>query len=323
MAGSVATNLHQGSRSELLADYLFSGWGPITPVRRQDDYGLDLFGGLAEQEGKRSVVKDYYVVQVKSTPEPWDFPDQESVKWLVEYPLPIFLSCVDKKKGVLSIYHVTPRFCCAIGALPKSLVLVPEDVDEGECTQWTGGERYSLSAPILRVCLGDFLDVDRLSDLRGVFRHWVRVDRANVELRSRGLLRFRMPGTYSVNSLPSNDWVEYGNAHPDNESLARAVSTLTEVVECVGGQLGRRGDQRAMLLAALLLDQLQGRGKEGTTGKLTRLSGELSISVSDRLNQLTGLTGYRHAGLDALASGFDTLPLVARFLQNESVPPSS
>ena len=41
MVGAVARNLHTGSRSEILANYLFSGWGTVSPVRRQDDYGME------------------------------------------------------------------------------------------------------------------------------------------------------------------------------------------------------------------------------------------------------------------------------------------
>lgn len=46
MVGAISPNLHEGSRSEILADYLFSTWGTVTPVRRQDDFGIDLFARL-------------------------------------------------------------------------------------------------------------------------------------------------------------------------------------------------------------------------------------------------------------------------------------
>jgi hypothetical protein len=42
MPGSTAPNLHEGGRSEIIADYLFSTWGTVTPVRRQDDFGVNL-----------------------------------------------------------------------------------------------------------------------------------------------------------------------------------------------------------------------------------------------------------------------------------------
>jgi hypothetical protein len=85
MTGAIAPNFHEGSRSEILADYLFSSWGTVTPVRRQDDYGLDLYCTLTDRIGQRAVVCDYFVVQVKSDADPWVFAYPESVKWLVEY----------------------------------------------------------------------------------------------------------------------------------------------------------------------------------------------------------------------------------------------
>src|SRR5262245_32320623 len=66
MIGVTAANFHEGSRSEVLADYLFSAWGTVTPARRQSDYGLDLYCTLTEQVGALARVKEYFSVQVKS-----------------------------------------------------------------------------------------------------------------------------------------------------------------------------------------------------------------------------------------------------------------
>jgi hypothetical protein len=53
MPGSVAANFRVANRAEILADYLFSQWGTVTPVRRQDDIGADLYCTLLEQAGRR------------------------------------------------------------------------------------------------------------------------------------------------------------------------------------------------------------------------------------------------------------------------------
>src|SRR5262250_1791828 len=105
MTGAVAANPHKGSRSEILADYLFSAWGTVTPVRRQDDYGLDLYCTLTDRIGRRARVREYFSVQVKSTSDPWEFNDADSVKWLVEQPLPLFLSTVNKREGIVRVYN--------------------------------------------------------------------------------------------------------------------------------------------------------------------------------------------------------------------------
>src|SRR5258708_5772741 len=98
--GATAAGFHEGSRSEILADYLFSAWGTVTPVRRQSDYGLDLYCTLTEQIGQLARVREYFSVQVKSEDHAiWQLNDADSVKWLVEHPLPLFLCRVNKKAG--------------------------------------------------------------------------------------------------------------------------------------------------------------------------------------------------------------------------------
>jgi hypothetical protein len=73
MTGAYAQNFHEGSRSEILADYLFSSWGTVTPVRRQDDYGIDSYCTLSDRIGQRAVIREYFVVQVKSENRPVGF----------------------------------------------------------------------------------------------------------------------------------------------------------------------------------------------------------------------------------------------------------
>src|SRR5260370_29875610 len=106
MTGATAAGFHEGSRSEILADYLFSAWGTVTPARRQSDYGLDLYCTLTERVGRRARVREYFSVQVKSGDDAlWSFNGTGSVKWLVDHPLPLFLCTVHKRKGVVRIYH--------------------------------------------------------------------------------------------------------------------------------------------------------------------------------------------------------------------------
>jgi hypothetical protein len=82
--GSIATNLHEGSRSEYLAQYVFSSFGTAVPVPHQEDTGLDMYCTLLEPDGRRVWPRAYYSVQVKSTMEPWIFAGPESVRWIIE-----------------------------------------------------------------------------------------------------------------------------------------------------------------------------------------------------------------------------------------------
>ena len=77
MAGAVATNFHEGSRSEYLAQYVFSSFGTAIPVPHQEDSGLDVYCTLLERIGQRAWPRAYYSVQVKSTMAPWVFNSPE------------------------------------------------------------------------------------------------------------------------------------------------------------------------------------------------------------------------------------------------------
>ena len=256
MTGAIAHGFHEGSRSEILADYLFSTWGTVTPVRRQDDYGIDLFCTLVNRVGHRDFVSDHYSVQVKSNTDPWVFEDADSVEWLVSHPTPLYLACVDKGGGRLSIYRTAARFLAAMWPHSR-LVLTPSESDEGHCPQWLDPANFDMSAPILRVTFADMADAGRLAHLRTVFEHWVAVDRNQCNMRRMGLLRVREPYSYRVNEIPESGTVEQGMSVPTDEQLKLVMETFVEVVDCVGHQALRRGDRTFGLYTALLLHHIR------------------------------------------------------------------
>jgi hypothetical protein len=327
MTGAIAANPHEGSRSEILADYLFSSWGTVTPVRRQDDYGIDLYCTPTDRIGLRAVVRDYYVVQVKSGTDPWVFDYQESVRWLVEYPTPLFLACIDKKSGTLRVYHVTPRFYVwAMAKLPNRLVLTPQDTVDGLSVQWENAEAYSLSAPIIPVTCSDLISDEKIELLKHVFTQWVRVDRENCDLVRKGLLRFRMPASYRTNEAPPGNIVEAGVRAPEPEFMKRGIQTLAECAECVGGQLGQLDDLSGALRAALLVDHLT-RKYSDLFANLPRWQGkrvpaDLGMIVVQALNQFLeekdGASPYRYRGIDEVQKALDNDSVVRRFLMSKA-----
>jgi hypothetical protein len=326
MAGSVAANFHEGSRSELLADYLFSTWGTVTPVRRQDDYGVDLYCTLTARSGQRAVVTGHYAVQVKSTTDPWVLNDEQSVRWLIEHPTPLFLACVDKAAGVLQLYHLMSRFYVwAMGTLPARLELRPEDVQDGGFVSWQhgeGGESFSLSAPILRATIADLVNGAALDTFREVLACWVQFDRENCDLVRQGLLRFRMPHTYRVNEVPKGGLVEQGLSTPEQGFLRRGILASAEGAECVGGQLGRSGDRRAALFAALFVDHLQRTYPDAFVDARRwgqRLPGDLGYIVGQSLNEaLSDGHGppYQYSGIDAVTEALCSNAIVKKFLNS-------
>src|ERR1700732_1166913 len=103
--GSIAPNFHEGTRSEYLAQYVFSSFGTAVAVPHQEDHGLDLICTLTERVGQRAWATASYTVQVKSDLQPWVFESKSSVEWFVKYPLPFFLCVVKKTEGALHVYH--------------------------------------------------------------------------------------------------------------------------------------------------------------------------------------------------------------------------
>jgi hypothetical protein len=90
----------------------------------------------------------YYSVQVKSTMEPWTFASPESVRWIIEHPLPIFLGIVLKAEARILIYPTTPRFAAWILPLHKDhLELIPGTQKRAQSieTSWEEGSSFELN----------------------------------------------------------------------------------------------------------------------------------------------------------------------------------
>lgn len=314
MTGVSSRISRSGSRSEILADYLFSSWGTVTPVRWSDDHGVDLYCTLTDDKKKVSIVTGYYSVQVKSNFRSWLFKSAAEIAWLFNYSTPLFLACVDKKKNELSIYQTMSRFLAAFRDPPPRLSLKPSKEEVGKLAEWKDSEKFSLSAPILRVSVGDFSDEKKLATFREVFRHWVQMDNHNCDLSRMGILRFRMPGIYRTNEMPQTGFVEQGEPRPTAQQLKRAIRTLFEVVDCVGVQLNVGGDRRGALLAALLMRYMRkSRSEEfqndirwnfGITAPLER---DVSAALSNAI----------HDG-DTPASSSEKLEDVISFVENLS-----
>jgi hypothetical protein len=260
MIGSIAANFHEGSRSEYLAQYVFSSWGTAVAVPHQEDHGLDLFCTFMETIGGRAWARSPYTVQVKSEMRPWVFEGRESVKWLVEHPLPLFLCVVDKPNSTLSVYHTAPRFLVwSLGDLPDKLTMIPTVEIDGRDTQWTGTFELSLSAPILKIEVARIGNDAYWENARKVMERWIDVDNHNLTLIRAGLLRFRMPAEYKTNLASVHAVAEQGNARPPDELLRRGVLHLSECLNCLGSQFHYSENALGAVEAGLLYHHLRRR----------------------------------------------------------------
>jgi hypothetical protein len=200
--GSRARNFYEGSRSEYLAQYVFSSFGSSVAVPHQEDHGVDFFCTLMEKVGRREWAKASYTVQIKSDVKPWIFASAKSVEWLIKHPLPLFLGIVDKKNSTLRIYHTLPRYSTWMrGDSPKKLMMTPGMETVGQFEDWREDYNHSLSAPILDIELARLRDYPYWKNARSILESWIELENHNLTLIKAGIYRFRRPEKYETNSL--------------------------------------------------------------------------------------------------------------------------
>ena len=293
--GAIAANLHEGSRSEYLAHYVFASFGTSIPVPRQEDGGVDLYCTLTERVGKLAWPMEHFTVQVKSGPEPIVLGTPDSVGWLIRHPFPLLLCCVDKKALRFSVYHTFPRYQLWMSARqPERLELVPGVGPRGRFVEWKGDERASLDAPILDFSLTELLNPDRHAELKEVLKLWLGIDADNLTQVKLGLRSFSMPTTYVTNALDFTGAITLSRAF--RKELGRTQETLGGILPYAANHFRAVGDLPGAALCALLYRRLS--VKHGLD----------VFSVAIAVNKALGLTNdVLDAGLDRLGREFDGL----------------
>jgi len=233
MTGSIATNPHEGSRSEYLAQFVFSSFGTAIPVPHHEDSGIDIYCTLLEQIGRRSWPRSYYSVQVKSTMRPWVFSGAQSVRWLIEHPLPIFLCVVKKAEARILVYNTTPRFALWAHPHENRLELVPGTETKSNTFEWSPGSTFELKAPILNFTIDQLYNRRFHAKVVDVLNFWIGFDMENLFRIKCGLPHFRVPYAYKTNlAKPIMGLLHQGSQFTE-DTLQRAQSCLTELMDCI------------------------------------------------------------------------------------------
>jgi len=198
--GSIAGNPHQGVRSEYLAQYVFSAFGTAIPVPHPEDSGVDMYCTLGHSVGKRFVVSDYFMVQVKSKKEPIQYIGADQVSWLLSHNYPLLFCFVNKAKGQVEIYQTVRLSFLHTGDAIQSVTLAP-DVTHSELAldPHDAHPTIPLEEPILSFEIEHLSDAAWVNKGRDVLAGWVRLDQENISLRSTGFTMFRYPQAYSPN----------------------------------------------------------------------------------------------------------------------------
>jgi hypothetical protein len=318
MAGSIAPNLHEGSRSEYLAQYVFSSFGTAIPVPHQEDSGLDIYCTLLKQQGKRAWPRAYYSVQVKSTMAPWVFGSHESVRWIIEHPLPIFLCIVQKTEARILIYHTSPRFAVwALPTQPHRLELIPGTEIKANTVNWAGGagDTFNIEAPILNFTIQQVLDREFRDQAADVLNFWIEYDMENLFRIKSGIHHFRVPHNYETNTKNFTAWTGQGGRFRE-QSLPLAKDRLRELIGHIATHYYDKNDMVNAAIYAMALRQLSPDGWSGPWpfdphnpllhGKLNKLFGmeppAYLYQACDSLLQMVKDELARHGIADPRAS---------------------
>jgi hypothetical protein len=151
--------------------------------------------------------------------DPWVFEGPESVQWIIEHPLPIFL-CVVLVGG------------------------------------WTEGDAFELKAPILDVTIQDVLNSDSREQMTKVLKYWIDYDVENLFRIKSGIHHFRVPYQYETNSTDGSGGLgDMGGPFTD-ESLLRAENHLKELLGLVTTHHYSKGGLDHAVIYAMALRKL-------------------------------------------------------------------
>jgi hypothetical protein len=288
--GSIAANLHEGSRSEYLAQYVFSSFGTAVPVPHQEDAGLDIYCTLLERDGRRAWPQAYYAVQVKSNMEPRIFDSEKSVRWIMEHPLPIFLCVVRKAEARILVYQTTPRFVAWILPLHKTrLELIPRTETRAQSieTSWEEGSSFELKAPILNFTIQQALDDSLRAQFANVLKFWINNDLENIFRIKCGNPHFQAPYEYETNAAGGTGGTsEYGGPFSE-ETAQRAEAVLKELL---GHITTHRYKNKELVSAAIYATALRRLSPTWQQGDFTRHD----TALHQELNNRFGMSSPTH-----------------------------
>jgi hypothetical protein len=237
-------------------------------VPHQEDSGVDFYCTMTDRLGPLAWPRAYFTVQVKSTDAAWKFNGGESVRWLIEQPLPLYLCVVDKHTLRFRIYHTLARFhiwSLGIQSSPdylrslQFLELTPGPSGTGKCTDWDGGYQIPLSAPILDITLPEFVEnEERIAESREVLKYCLNLDKANLVRIATGTLNFVLPQSYETNTIKWSDRTAtrtFGKRYENitEAELRSSFSNLNPSLVWLTRALMATGDSVGAALIAMLM----------------------------------------------------------------------
>lgn len=185
----MAANTREGYRSEALARFALSAFGPATDVEVEDDHGIDLLCATATVVDKRLRVGESYLVQVKSELAPICFSGPHCHTWLASLGSPLMIAVVDKDSARVRLFSTwnLSRFLMQQPAWgtdsPSTVTLLPGE----SASNPPSHDAIGLGPPIVDFVVADLADDALRGRMRDCIAESVRVEHQNLARRKVGL----------------------------------------------------------------------------------------------------------------------------------------
>lgn len=202
MAGGIAKNAQEGTRSEYLAQYVLSTFGTSVPVPHPEDSGIDLFCTLGRRVGRRFLVENQYLVQVKSTRDPVTYRGEDEVKWLLSHNYPFLVCIVNKKSLQIDLYQTLALSMLRTKGAIENISLVFEASPTNEYFPGLVKNKnviLYLGEPIVSFPVASLVEEKTKSIITATIRSWIELDQENLGLRDTGFTMYRAPTSWSMN----------------------------------------------------------------------------------------------------------------------------
>ncbi len=193
--GIITYNFREGYRSESLAQYIFSAFGPCIPINREDDYGIDLLCNLADRVSQMLLIKSSFGVQVKSKGEKFEFIGKQAVKWLSNLEFPILLAVISKESSSIEIYSTwnINTFLLQLNlsnesCFPDKIQFIPDNEPSLVLSSIENGiGKIPIGKPILSFNVTEIGENDKRVSYWSIISEWIEMDSENYKLRRAGL----------------------------------------------------------------------------------------------------------------------------------------
>ncbi len=193
--GIITYNLREGFRSESLAHYVFSAFGPCLPINTVEDFGFDLLCNLADIKQKMMLIKSSFGVQVKSKGFDFEFKGDHVIQWLSSLEIPFLLAVISKNTTLIEIYTTwnLNRLLLELGNIsktkyPNKIKFVPDNNKTLKFpTIKSKSALIPIGKPILSFNISDLGNPQNRQSYRLIMGEWIEMDATNYKNRRAGL----------------------------------------------------------------------------------------------------------------------------------------